>query len=70
MLKPLGKMLGKPGPVLRLVPVPESELKMDPEWAQELGPGSRSVYALKLGPGAKQMTMLEPKSACELGQGL
>lgn len=55
--------------MLRLVPVPRFEVQMDPGWAEELGPDSKSVYALKLGPGVKQMTMLEPKSVCELRQG-
>lgn len=69
MLKPQGRMPGKLGPVLRLGPVPESELQLGPRWALELGRGSRSVFALKLGPGVKQMMILEPKSACELGPG-
>ena len=49
-------MPGKLGPVLRLGPVPESELPLGPRWAPALGQGSRSVFALKLGPGVKQMT--------------
>lgn len=69
MLKPQGKMPGKPGPVLKLVPMPGSELQVDPGWAQELGLGSKSTYALKLWPGVKQMPMLEPKSGCEVGPG-
>lgn len=56
MPKPRGKMPGKLGPVLRLGPVPESELPLGPRWAPALGQGSRSVFALKLGPGVKQMT--------------
>lgn len=68
-MKPQGRMPGKLGPVLRLGPVPESELQLSPRWALELGPGSRSMFALKLGPGVKQMMILEPKSACELGPG-
>ena len=50
-------------------PMPESELLLGPRWAPELGQGSKSVSALKLGPGVKQMMILEPKSACELGLG-
>lgn len=69
MTKPQGKMPGKLGSVLRLGPMPESELLLGPRWAPELGQGSKSVSALKLGPGAKQMMILEPKSACELGLG-
>lgn len=69
MQKPQGRMPGKLGPVLRLGPVPEFELWLDPRWALELGQGSRSVFALKLGPGVKQMTTPEPKSECELGLG-
>lgn len=69
MQKPQGRMPGKLGPVLRLGPVPKSELWLGPRWAQELGQGSRSVSALKLGPGVKQMMILEPKSECELGSG-
>lgn len=49
--------------------MPESELLLGPRWAPELGQGSKSVSALKLGPGVKQMMILEPKSACELGLG-
>lgn len=49
--------------------MPESELWLGPRWALELGQGSRSVFALKLGPGVKQMTIPEPKSKCELGLG-
>lgn len=64
-----GRMPGKLGPVLRLGPVPESELQLGPRWALELGQGSRSVFALKLRPGVKQMTTPEPKSECELGLG-
>lgn len=69
MPKPQGKMPGKLGPVLRLGPAPESGLQLDPRWAPELGQGSRSMFALKLGLGVKQMTIPEPKSACELGLG-
>lgn len=53
----------RPGPVLK------SGWQMDPDWVQELGQGSRSVFALKLGPEVKQMMMLEPKSVCELELG-
>lgn len=60
-----GKTPGKLEPVLRLGPVLESGWQMDPEWAQELEQGSRSVFAPKLGPGVKQMMLLEPKSVCE-----
>lgn len=69
MPKPQGKMPGKLGPVLRLGPVPGFELQPDPGWAQEPGQGSKSVSALKLGPGVKQRMLLEPKSACELRPG-
>lgn len=69
MPKPRGKMPGKLGPVLTPGPVPESELQLGPGWALEPGQGSGSVSVLKLGPGVKQMTMPEPKSACELGPG-
>lgn len=54
---------------MKLVPMPGSELQVDPGWAQELGLGSKSTYALKLWPGVKQMPMLEPKSGCEVGPG-
>lgn len=54
---------------MRLGPVPESELWLGPRWALELGQDSRSVFALKLGPGLKQMMIPEPKSKCELGLG-
>lgn len=69
MPKPQGKMPGKLEPVLRLGPAPGSELQQDPGWAQELGQGSKSMSALKLGPGVEQMMLLEPKSACGLGPG-
>lgn len=59
----------KLGPVLRLGPASESVLWLGPRWALEMGLGSRSVFALKLGPGVKQMTTPEPKSNCELGLG-
>lgn len=66
-----GKTPGKLEPVLRLGPVLKSGWEMDPEWARELKQGSKSVSALKLGPGVKQMMMmLEPKSGCELELGL
>lgn len=58
-------MPGKLGTVLRLGPVPGSEVQLDPGRAQELGQGSMSVFALKSGPGVKQM-MLEPESVYEL----
>lgn len=61
-----GKTLGKLEPVLRLGPVLKSGWQIDPEWAQELEQGSRSVFAPKLEPGVKQMMLLEPKSVCEL----
>lgn len=70
MQKPQGRMPGKLGPVLRLGPAPESELPLGLWRAPKLGQGSRSVFALKVGPGVKQqMTILEPKSVCELGPG-
>lgn len=59
----------KLGPVPRLGPASESVLRLGPRWALEMGLGSRSVFALKLGPGVKQMTTPEPKSNCELGSG-
>lgn len=62
-------MPGKLGPVLKLGPVPEFGLWLGPRWALEVGQGSRSVFALKLGPGGKQMMIPEPKSVCELGLG-
>lgn len=49
--------------------MPKSELWLGPRRALELGQGSRSMSALKLGPGVKQMMILEPKSECELGSG-
>lgn len=64
-----GKMPGKLEPVLRLGPVITSGWQMDLEWAQELEQGSGSVFALRLGPGVKQMMLLEPKSVCELELG-
>lgn len=70
MPKRRGKTPGKLGPVLRLGPGLTSGWQMDPERAQELGQGSRSVFAPKLGPGVKQMMMQEPKSVCELELGL
>lgn len=64
-----GKMPGKLEPVLRLGPVLTSGWQMDLEWAQELEQGSGSVFAPRLGPGVKQMMLLEPKSVCELELG-
>lgn len=64
-----GQMPGKLEPVLRLGPVLTSGWQMDLEWAQELEQGSGSVFAPKLGPGVKQMMLLEPKSVCELELG-
>lgn len=64
-----GKMPGTLEPVLRLGPVLTSGWQMDLEWAQELEQGSGSVFALRLGPGVKQMMLLEPKSVCELELG-
>lgn len=69
MPKQQGKMPGKLEPGLRLEPVLKSGRQMDPDWAQELRQGSRSVFAPKLGSGVKQMMMLEPKSVCELELG-
>lgn len=66
MWKLQGRMPGKLGPVLRLGPAPELELWLGSRWILELGQGSRSVFALKLGPGVKQLTILEPKSEYEL----
>lgn len=64
-----GKMPGTLEPVLRLGPVLTSGWQMDLEWAQELEQGSGSVFAPRLGPGVKQMMLLEPKSVCELELG-
>lgn len=64
-----GKMPGKLEPVLRLGPVITSGWQMDLEWAQELEQGSGSVFAPRLGPGVKQMMLLESKSVCELELG-
>lgn len=64
-----GKLPGKLEPVLRLGPVLTSAWQVDLEWAQELEQGSGSVFAPKLGPGVKQVMLLEPKSVCELELG-